>query len=355
MMAARGSKGSRWRRARQLAAELHELLRASIDSQAESPALADISGTLVRLHRIGRNIRTTLSLIREEELRASVCRRVDAIADGVIERTSAQHPTERLKDLVGEITNYRAQRMVRTRVAERKRGLIAHAIETGALQWDSIITPDDGFGHGMDERVVELPLAFEVAQFQTPGCVLDAGASLNHDFLRALIDPPIAELTHFTQSGDREEARFAGSQVSYMFGDLRSMPFRDEQFDRIICISTLEHVGMNNTRYGAGGEHAPESSATAVRELMRVLAPGGTLLITVPYGVAADRGWYRTFGPADVSQVIDAAKSTDVAVRYYRFGGAWYLGDATVETIPHDMSDDDDFAVRAVAALRLRK
>ena len=355
MMADPISKASRWRRARQLATELHELLRASIDSRAESPAPDDAPDALVRLHRVERNIRMTLALIREEELGTSVRRRIEAIADDVIERASAQRPTERLKDLVGGIANYRAQRMVRARAEQRKRAFVAHAIQTGALRWNSVIAPDDGFGRAMDERVVELPLAFEVAQFQTPGRVLDAGASLNHDFLRALIDPPAATLIHFTQSGEREEARFAGSQVSYVFGDLRAVPFRNEYFDRIVCVSTLEHVGMNNTRYGANGEHAPESSAAAVRELMRVLAPGGTLLVTVPYGVAADRGWYRMFGPADISSVIDAARASDAAVRYYRFGGSWYVADAAVETIPADMADDDDVAVRAVAAIRLRK
>ena len=354
MMANPTSRASRWRRARQLATELHELLRASIDSRAEPPAPDDAPDALVRLHRVERNIRLTVASIREEELRTAVHRRIDAIADDVIERTSARCPTERLKDLVGGIANYRAQRMVRARVEQRKRALVADAIQAGALRWNSVIAPEDGFGRAMDERVVELPLAFEVAQFETPGRVLDAGASLNHGFLRALIDPPVAALTHFTQSGEREESRFAGRQVSYVFGDLRAMPFRDQYFDRIVCVSTLEHVGMNNTRYGASGEHAPESAAAAVRELMRVLAPGGTLLITVPYGSAADRGWYRTFGPADVGHVIDAARASDAAVRYYRFGGSWYA-DAAVETIPPDMSDDDDVAVRAIAAMRLQK
>src|SRR5574341_591895 len=112
---------------------------------------------------------------------------------------------------------------------------------------------------------------------------------------------------------------------------------------------------MNNTRYGASVEQTPESCSAAVCELMRVLAAGGgTLLITVPYGQAADRGWFRIFGPEDIRRVLETAGPSDATVRYYRFGGSWYVGDS-IDRIPFDISDDDDRTVRAIAAIRLTK
>lgn len=50
-------------------------------------------------------------------------------------------------------------------------------------------------------------------------------------------------------------------------GDVRSIPFPDNSFDRVFCISVLEHV--------EGGH------AKGMREMLRVLKPGGALLLTL--------------------------------------------------------------------------
>jgi SAM-dependent methyltransferase len=50
-------------------------------------------------------------------------------------------------------------------------------------------------------------------------------------------------------------------------GDVFRLPFPDARFDRVICSEVMEHV------------HRPED---ALRELVRVLAPGGRIAVTVP-------------------------------------------------------------------------
>ena len=49
--------------------------------------------------------------------------------------------------------------------------------------------------------------------------------------------------------------------------DATSMSYADESFDHVVCLSVLEHIGR-------GGD------ATALREMWRVLRPGGTLHLT---------------------------------------------------------------------------
>jgi SAM-dependent methyltransferase len=56
----------------------------------------------------------------------------------------------------------------------------------------------------------------------------------------------------------------AGGMVN---GDALTLPFPDESFDRIIAAEVLEHI--------------PDDEAT-LRELVRVLRPGGRLAVTVP-------------------------------------------------------------------------
>ena len=55
--------------------------------------------------------------------------------------------------------------------------------------------------------------------------------------------------------------------VRYMHGDLTCLPFPSASFDTVSCISVLEHM-------------PPETRTQGVREMARVLRPGGQLLLT---------------------------------------------------------------------------
>jgi hypothetical protein len=63
--------------------------------------------------------------------------------------------------------------------------------------------------------------------------------------------------------------------------DLRELPFRDGEFAVATAISTLEHVGRDNTQYGLDAGSDDDSLDAALRELRRVTA---RLLVTVPTG-----------------------------------------------------------------------
>ncbi len=61
----------------------------------------------------------------------------------------------------------------------------------------------------------------------------------------------------------------------------------------MLLVSTLEHVGADNSDYGLTAEDDPGSRADALRELGRVLRRNGRLLVTVPLGEPGDHGWFR--------------------------------------------------------------
>ena len=62
--------------------------------------------------------------------------------------------------------------------------------------------------------------------------------------------------------------------------DLISLPFEDKSIPSISCMHVVEHIGLG--RYGDPLDY--NGDIKAIRELKRVLAPGGTLLFVVPIG-----------------------------------------------------------------------
>jgi hypothetical protein len=124
---------------------------------------------------------------------------------------------------------------------------------------------------------------------------------------------------------------------------------------------------MDNTYYGDASGRAvdpqPELLA-AVRELARVLRPGGDCYITVPTGSGERFAWVRTLTPGELDELVDAFAPERHAISFYRYtAGGWRLSDR--EDIAHETyrdhftsgapTPDRAVAARAVACLHLVK
>ena len=84
----------------------------------------------------------------------------------------------------------------------------------------------------------------------TPGELLDAGSVLNHDFILSHPGLMSKKITIMTLAP--EDHSFWNMGINYVYGDLRHTYFRDEYFDFVVCISTLEHIGLDNQRFHPG-------------------------------------------------------------------------------------------------------
>jgi hypothetical protein len=204
-----------------------------------------------------------------------------------------------------------------------------------------------GYGVGFDERVVEYPwLAARLPR----GKVLDAGSTLNHPHVLERFLPRVDELHVVTLAP--EGVIFP--TVSYEYADLRELSFEDGAFDVVVSLSTLEHVGMDQTTYGVDSPRAEDPAAElrgAVAELRRV---GRRLLATVPYGAPEDHGWFRQLGRAEV-------ESLGAQVDVYRYTEAGWQRSSLAEAAREQYHDhhadkavpsDRAAAARAVACLR---
>jgi Methyltransferase domain len=118
----------------------------------------------------------------------------------------------------------------------------------------------DGYGVGLDERVIEFPWLYSHRPF---GRLLDAGSTLNHE---RVIDRFLPETSALSIATLRpEQVSYTERGISYVYCDLRDLPFREAFFDTVICASTIEHVGMDNTRYGDDAPTAGEPGASRPR------------------------------------------------------------------------------------------
>lgn len=219
------------------------------------------------------------------------------------------------------------------------------------------------YGAGLDERVVEYPWLFSHFSSEKKK-LLDAGSTFNFSII---LDHPLLEerdITIFTLAPERQCFWYKG--VSYHYGDLRKMPFQSSWFDEVVCISTLEHVGMDNRNYGGGTSELEQMDfVMAVNELIRVLKPGGNIYITVPYGQLQYVKWGDTifmqqFNASLLNQLVDSQPNVTFDVTYYQYdANGWRLSnsasadDATYFNIHEAKEIDADraAAARAIACL----
>lgn len=173
-----------------------------------------------------------------------------------------------------------------------------------------------GLGPDASERIVEWPW---LMAHQPSGRVLDAGSTLNHGHVLDRVLPLVGGLDIVTLA---PEARsFPELGVSYLYADLRHLPMRDASYDVVVCLSVLEHVGLDASIYGAPDAPRGESKAaaeTAMRELRRVTRPAGMILVSVPYGIPEELGWVRQFDERGLGDLIAAAEPVEARIDVFR-------------------------------------
>ena len=134
---------------------------------------------------------------------------------------------------------------------------------------------------GVDERPIEIP--WVLSRLRGERRVLDLGYAFGEPAYLAALVAAVPEPVGV----DLAEAVVPG--LRSVVADVRGLPFEAGAFDVAICVSTLEHVGRDNTVYGFHAERDEDGPTLALKELRRVLDADGRLLLTVPCGEREDQ------------------------------------------------------------------
>jgi SAM-dependent methyltransferase len=94
--------------------------------------------------------------------------------------------------------------------------------------------------------------------------ILDAGCGSGRNMIELARHGTVSGVELSGPSVDVARARGAGEVIA---GSVLDMPFDSDSFDLSVCLDVIEHL---------------DDDVGALRELRRVLAPGGSLLVTVP-------------------------------------------------------------------------
>src|SRR5438445_10100628 len=94
--------------------------------------------------------------------------------------------------------------------------------------------------------------------------ILDAGCGSGRNMVELSRRGTVTGVEVSDTGAGLARARHAGEVIS---GSVLQMPFASASFDLAVCLDVLEHL---------------EDDLAALRELRRVVAPGGSLLVTVP-------------------------------------------------------------------------
>jgi len=179
----------------------------------------------------------------------------------------------------------------------------------------------DLVGKGDSERCIEIPWAF--SKYSNEQTVLDIGyANAEERYIKSLLSLKIPNLHGL----DILERKIEGI-ISHV-GDIRNTNFEDNFFDLVFCISTIEHIGRDNSVYKANfTEDLDNGDIDALNEIYRITKNNGKMVLTVPFGKFFNYGWFIHYDETRLNKLLCSSPFEIVDIDFFKYDEGWYKCD----------------------------
>jgi SAM-dependent methyltransferase len=187
----------------------------------------------------------------------------------------------------------------------------------------------------VNERIVEIPYAFRaLGSLAIPARVLDVGS------VESTIPLSLAGLGYQVTALDLRAYPFTHPNLEVAVSRLEDFDREPGSYDAVLCISTVEHVGLG--WYGEARQ-SPDADRQAVQRMGELLKPRGILVLTVPFGKAGVDAVQRTYDDAMLDALVAGFEIESREIVRQRDDATWAPGEAV---------DPDARAVAMVTARR---
>jgi len=173
----------------------------------------------------------------------------------------------------------------------------------------------------INDRAIEYGFMAQEINLEKGMKVLDVG------FLESPTAFILAGLGAETYALDLRKSPIEYPGMKTIVGDIRKLDFSDKFFDRIVAISTIEHLGIPS-RYDSYKDL--EADRKALLEMRRALKDDGIIIVTMPFGKSGIDSVQRTYDSKDIEKLTEgfSIKKIEYAKNY---GGYW--NKATLEEV----------------------
>lgn len=185
-------------------------------------------------------------------------------------------------------------------------------------------------------RRAEYPWAIQQAKLDKKMKILDVGSGVS------LFPVYLASKGHDVTTIDNDKilmnrlspklAEWSGVKIKYEDGDGTNLKYLDNTFDRVFCISTIEHLEEEIIDSKHVNYHKKNLDVKAIGEMLRVLKSGGILILTFDWSESNDdlRAYklddiynralkpYRSFLIQDKKPVINWDKLKEKHIRSWK-------------------------------------
>jgi len=167
---------------------------------------------------------------------------------------------------------------VKARLAASVRGLLQKVFDPGMVT---------------TERVVEYPFIYQNLA-GVAGPILDIGCA--HSGLPIAL----ASCGYVVIGIDILPYPYRHPNLRAVRGDAVRCPFAAGSFGAVLAISAIEHIGLGHY----GDPTASVGDREVVREIARILRPGGRAILTVPFGRALTDDFKRVYDPPRLRELL---------------------------------------------------